>query len=128
MLGLAALVPLVKAAGVGSTALTRNEFGVTFEFGYVFAAIAAGVLAYDKYFGLSTGWIRYIQTQLVLEGALDELGYDWVSFLAKLDAQNPSTDQIQTIIQRLRSFIVMGSSVYISGFCDGPKRVRTSAK
>ena len=40
-----------------------NTAHIAFELGYVFAAIAAGLIAFDKYFGLSTGWIRYIQTQ-----------------------------------------------------------------
>jgi hypothetical protein len=38
--------------------------------------MAAGVIAFDKYFGLAIGWIR---TELALEAALGELRYDWVA-------------------------------------------------
>jgi SMODS and SLOG-associating 2TM effector domain 2 len=120
LLGLAALIPLLKAAGIGQSESTLpaqgapqtqplgpNTMRIAFELGYVFAAVAAGIIAFDKYFGLSTGWIRYIQTELALEGALDELHYDWVALLAKIQGQNPTPEQAQTMIQRLRSFIVL---------------------
>jgi hypothetical protein len=121
-LGLAALAPLLKAAGVGLGRLTAstqgqvqtqpqspNPAGNILELGYVLAAIAGGLLAFDKYFGLSTGWIRYIQTELSLDGALDELHYDWVALLAKIQGENPTPDQVQAMIQRLRSFIVLAN-------------------
>ncbi len=117
LLGLAALIPLLKAAGIGQSGSTLpapqtqpqgpNTMRIAFELGYVFAAVAAGIIAFDKYFGLSTGWIRYIQTELALEGALDELHYDWVALLAKIQGQNPTPEQAQAMIQRLRSFIVL---------------------
>lgn len=110
LLGLAALIPLLKAALSSANIVPAGRMNIAFELGYVFAAVAAGVIAFDKYFGLSTGWIRYIQTQLALEGALDELQYDWVALLAKIQGQNPATDQCQSMIQRLRSFIVLVNS------------------
>lgn len=107
LFGLAALIPLLKAAISGSGIIPAGQMNIAFESGYVFAAIAAGVIAFDRFFGLSSGWIRYIQTQLALEGALDELHYDWVALLAKIQGQTPTPEQVQTMIQRLRSFIVL---------------------
>jgi hypothetical protein len=110
LLGLAALIPLLKAALSSAGIVPAGRMNVAFELGYVFAAIAAGVIAFDKYFGLSTGWIRYIQTELALEAALDELQYDWVALLAKIQGQNPAAEQCQAMIQRLRSFVVLVNS------------------
>ena len=110
LLGLAALIPLLKAALSTAGIVPAGRMNIAFELGYVFAAIAAGVIAFDKYFGLSTGWIRYIQTQLALEGGLDELQYDWVALVARIQGQNPATEQCQAMIQRLRSFIVLVNS------------------
>jgi hypothetical protein len=92
LFGLAALLPLLKASGIwqrqpGAAAQERE---IPFELGYVAAAAAAGLMAFDRYFGLSTGWIRYIQTELAMENALDELQYDWVSLLAKVQGVNPT--------------------------------------
>jgi hypothetical protein len=103
LFGLAALFPLAKAAA------GQMESRVPFELGYVAAALAAGAIAFDRYFGLSTGWIRYIQAELTLEAALDELHYDWVALLAKTQSANPSPEQVQAIIQRLRAFIVFAN-------------------
>jgi hypothetical protein len=110
LLGLAALIPLLKAALSSASIAPAGRMNIAFELGYVFAAIGAGVIAFDKYFGLSTGWIRYIQTELALEGALDELQYDWVALLAKVQGQTPAAEQCQAMIQRLRSFVVLVNS------------------
>ena len=120
LLGLAALIPLLKAAGLGQPQPAvvvpgqpaappqgTNYTDIPFELGYAFAAVAAGMIAFDKYFGLSTGWIRYIQTQLALQSAVDELQYDWVALLAKVQGQAPAPEEAQTMIQRLRSFMVL---------------------
>jgi hypothetical protein len=107
LFGLAALIPLVKATDFWqhqTSGSTSRSTQIPFELGYVFAAMAAGLMAFDRYFGLSTGWIRFIQTQLVLEGALDELQYDWVALLAK-HGVTPASEQVQAMIQRLRTFI-----------------------
>jgi hypothetical protein len=108
--GLAALIPLLKATGLwqeqpGSQTAGQRSSQIPFELGYVAAALAAGFIAFDKYFGLSTAWIRFIQTELVLEGALDELRYDWVALLAKTQSANPAPEQVQAMIQRLRAFV-----------------------
>src|SRR5271157_1930311 len=76
------------------------------QWGYVVFAIAAGCVLGDKLFGFSTGWIRFIKTQLILEGALTELRYDWLAFFAKLSGDAPTQEEIQTLIQRLKAFVV----------------------
>lgn len=136
LFGLAALMPLIKAMGVAeeqSQSPTQgqaqeqqiqgetkgyNPIRVPYELGYVFAALAAGLIAFDKFFGLSTGWIRYIQTQMAIEGALDELHYDWVALMTKTQGVNPAPEQVQAMIQRLRAFVV---------FVDGQTQQETQA-
>jgi len=76
------------------------------QWGYVVFAIAAGFVLGDKLFGFSTGWIRFIKTQLTLESALAELRYDWLALFAKLSGDVPTQEQIQTLIQRLKAFVV----------------------
>jgi hypothetical protein len=76
------------------------------QWGYVVFAIAAGFVVGDKLFGFSTGWIRFIKTQLTLESALTELRYDWLALFAKLSGDVLTQEQIQTLIQRLKTFVV----------------------
>lgn len=77
------------------------------QWGYVVFAIAAGFVLGDKLFGFSTGWIRFIKTQLTLESALAELRYDWLALFAKLSGDVLTQEQIQTLIQRLKAFVVL---------------------
>jgi hypothetical protein len=114
LFGLAAPLPLIKATGVWqeqpeSGAPEQRSGRVPFELGYVAAALAAGFIAFNRYLGLSTGWIRFIQTELALESGLDELRYDWVALLAKTGSANPGPERVQAMIQRLRTFMVFAN-------------------
>lgn len=75
------------------------------QWGYISFATAAAFLAADKFYGFSTGWVRYIKTQLALERALADLRYDWVILTAKVANQQPNADQIQAIVQKLKEFV-----------------------
>ncbi|MGH9396694.1 MAG: SLATT domain-containing protein [Terriglobia bacterium] len=101
-IGIGSLLPLVGAASVG---LGWDAKKIPFGFGYVAFALAAGCLGYDKYFGLSTGWLRYIKTQLALEAGLDQLRLDWMSLIAKVQGNKPTPDQIQVLLKRLQIFV-----------------------
>ena len=86
-----ALCPLIDATKIVGDKILLGQWG------YVSIALAAAIVGYDKYFGLSTGWMRYIVTQLSLEKALKEFQYDWVF----LNAQGANTP---TLLQRIKDF------------------------
>lgn len=75
------------------------------QWGYVFFALALAIYWYDKLFGLSTGWMRYIATQMAVEKALKEFQYDWLILRtqpsSQADAQNANT---QALLQKMRDF------------------------
>ncbi|MGH9449398.1 MAG: SLATT domain-containing protein [Terriglobia bacterium] len=102
LIGIGSLLPLVVTAGIG---LGWNVKRIPFSFGYVAFALAAGCLAYDKYFGLSTGWLRDIKTQLALETGLDRLRLDWIALIAKVQGNKPTPDQVQDLLKRLQVFV-----------------------
>jgi hypothetical protein len=77
------------------------------QWGYIAFAAAAACVAADKSYGFSTGWIRFMKTQLALERALSDLHYDWMGLVAKLADQQPTSDQIQVMVQRLKDFVVL---------------------
>jgi hypothetical protein len=87
------LFPLVDAALQDSLMLG--------QWGYVVIASAAALVLYDKFFGLSSGWMRYMVTELSLQRALREFQYDWNILIAQ---QQPSKDNAVALLQRLKDF------------------------
>jgi len=44
--------------------------GMKLEWGYLAFALAGAAMAFDRFFGLSTAWMRYITAELALQGIL----------------------------------------------------------
>jgi hypothetical protein len=96
------LVPLVKA--ILTTETVRRlpfDFG---QVGYLLLAIAAGCVAMDRFFGYSTGWIRYITTALALEKSLDEFRLEWARHIAKLRGAAPTAAELDQLILTCETF------------------------
>jgi hypothetical protein len=101
-----ALLPLVIAAASRfGESETRLKALIDAQWGYIAFATAAACVAADKFYGFSSGWIRYMKTQLALEGALTDLRYDWIALVAKLPNQQATADQVQLMLQRLKDFV-----------------------
>ena len=54
--------------------------------GYVLLALAAACVAFDRFFGVSSGWMRYMIAAQRLQGRLDRFQYEWTAICA--DAAN----------------------------------------
>ncbi|MBI4552389.1 MAG: SLATT domain-containing protein [Candidatus Latescibacteria bacterium] len=93
-----ALCPLIDATKIVQNTLSLGQWG------YVSLALAAAFVSYDRYFGLSTGWMRNIITQMSLEKALNELQYDWAILLAQHQGLQPPQDRSRILLQRLKEF------------------------
>ena len=77
------------------------------QWGYIAFASAGACVAADKFYGMSSCWIRYMKTQLVLEAALTDLRYDWFALLAKVEKQQPTPEQVQAMLQKMKEFVVL---------------------
>jgi len=75
------------------------------QLGYFFLALAAACVAFDRFFGFSSGWMRYITTMMTLERALSAFRFDWAMMAAKFGKEDPTPDQVQAMIQRLKEFL-----------------------
>lgn len=99
---LGGLVPIVKATMTPeSVARLHFDFAQT---GYLLIAIAAGCVGMDRFFGYSTGWIRYITTALALEKSLEEFRLEWVRHIAKLRGAAPSEGELDGMILTCETF------------------------
>jgi hypothetical protein len=82
---LGGLVPLIKAIAPPGIPIINSKDGFDFgQLGYLLIAIAAAWIALDRFFGFSSGWIRYITTALSIERSLDEFRLEWARVTATL--------------------------------------------
>ena len=87
--------PLLDAAAPGPS---RTAWG------YVLLALAAACIAFDRFFGLSSGWMRSMTTAQALERRLGQLQYDWALECARSAARTVDPKQAQTRLTLLRAF------------------------
>ena len=69
------------------------------QLGYVLLALAGGLVLFDRYFGFSTGWMRYITAALKLERSLGEFRLEWARLNAQRTGNPPTPEQAEELIQ-----------------------------
>jgi hypothetical protein len=108
--GLGGLLPIVSATGVFSSGLPEAQRQLrnlqVNQVGYLCFGLAAAFLAFDKYFGYSTGWMRYITTAMSLETALRNFRLDWARATSGLAGSPPSGATLETLLQKIQDFCV----------------------
>ena len=90
-----AMQPVLDAAGPG-----RGEPA----WGYVLLALAAACVGFDRFFGLSSGWMRTMTTAQALRRRLELLQYDWAVECAKAATRTVDGKQVLTRVGLLRAF------------------------
>ena len=89
-----ALQPLLDAAAPGPS---RTAWG------YVLLALAAACIGLDRFFGISSGWMRSMTTAQALERRLEQLQYDWAAECARTAARTVDPKQAQNRLALLRA-------------------------
>jgi SMODS and SLOG-associating 2TM effector domain 2 len=93
---------VLKAAGVEWP--SKNiDFG---QLGYVSAALAAATLGLDRYFGFSSGWVRYILADLNIRKALAEFQMNWIIANTCLENDAEETKCARKRLQLLKDFSI----------------------
>lgn len=133
---LGGLTPIISALGGSTIRLMNGELNIYVgQLGYLFLGLAAACVAFDRYFGFSSGWMRYISTKMTLEKQLTEFRFDWAMMIAKFGGKSPTPDQVQLIIQRLKEFLVLVNTdveqetlAWISEFKSNLAEIEKTAK
>jgi hypothetical protein len=73
---------LTAVAGGVLPLVSGSVHGINPNLGYIFLAIAAGCVAFDHFFGLSSGWMRDIAALQALQGRLAQFQLDWARWQA----------------------------------------------
>lgn len=106
---LAGILPIL------SQILIKND-GKTFiapAWASVFLGVAGAMLALDRFFGFSSGWIRYIAAELRLHKLLEEYELDWQKEKVNLKNEPPSNKQAIKMLDMAKSFITQVNDVVI---------------
>jgi hypothetical protein len=67
-------------------------------------ALVAGALAIDRFFGFSSGWMRFMATELRARRALDDFELEWEAARASWGDAPPTSEQVQDMIARATRF------------------------
>jgi SMODS and SLOG-associating 2TM effector domain 2 len=67
-------------------------------------AMGAACIGFDRFFGVSSGWMRSMTTAQALERRLEQLQYDWAAECARSAARTVDPKQVQNRLALLRSF------------------------
>lgn len=97
---LGGLIPILVIALVddGTERLRLNQWG------YFAVGLAAFWLAWDRFAGSSSGWMRYITTAMALETLLEEFRHDWRRLSAQRAASATDPSWLTVRLERIKAF------------------------
>ena len=87
---------LLGSAGALEPIVTATSFGsVQAKWGYLLLGAAAACVAFDRFFGVSTGWMRCMQSAQLLQTLVEKFQYDWIApYLIDTDSAPPLADRL----------------------------------
>jgi hypothetical protein len=74
------------------------------KWGYVALGVAAACLGLDKFFGFSTGWVRYISAAQDIQKQLYAFQIDWARAMSKLGGNAPTPLEVDGFLQIAKDF------------------------
>ncbi|HEV2294326.1 MAG TPA: SLATT domain-containing protein [Tepidisphaeraceae bacterium] len=96
------IVPFITTTGLVDPS-AKNDWS---QVGYVFLGLAAGSIALDRFFGFSSGWIRYMTTALLLQRLITEFEMDWIALNAHLSTDQHEPDKRELLLRRIQVFLI----------------------
>ncbi len=106
---LAAVVPLIAQMAQGNTSpvaalrdlqLVIQEPALT----AVLLAVAGAALALDKFFGFSTGWVRFIKAGQQLRDSMEDFELEWETQRASRGGMEPTPQEVASALALARTF------------------------
>lgn len=113
--GVAALLPLIAQIGErdgGSVIAVLENVGALEPVSITIAlALAAGALVVDRVWGASSGWLRFIATELKLRDHLEAFELDWQRERARWQGQPPTHAQVDAMFDKLTVFTAQVNAI-----------------
>jgi SMODS and SLOG-associating 2TM effector domain 2 len=111
---LGGLVPLLSAAGLVQIVLryysVNDPISIQLaelhfnQLGYVLIGFAAGCVAFDRFFGFSTNWMRYIGAAMRIETARVKFAFEWEHLVAPLKGRDPNDNEVRELLEAIEKF------------------------
>lgn len=101
--GIAGLLPIVSQILLS---LSREDISISPAWATVALALAAGLIAFDRFFGCSSSWLRYSVADGRLQELLRAFQLDWqiASEARKAAGANTQEDLVAVMLKRARAF------------------------
>jgi hypothetical protein len=77
----------------------------------VLLGIVGALLLMDRFFGFSTGWMRYIDAELKLRQITQEFQLDWEAERAVLRGDEPTREQALAMLARCKAFATQVNTI-----------------
>lgn len=103
----AALLPTLGEIFAGEKGKSSIPAGWT----AIMLGTVGALLLLDRLFGFSTGWMRYISTELQIRQIAQELQIDWEAERASWQGKPPDKDQILQTMARFKTFTVQINNI-----------------
>jgi len=84
--------------------------------GYVFFAIGAAFVSFDRYYGFSSSWMRFASTQLSLEMFLREFQFDWVLLQSQTFSAASSIQKLKEFTGKVDGIVKQETDAWINDF------------
>jgi len=95
---LGGLVPLLHGADVQLPFMDKPGYG------YIYLALAAACLGLDRFFGLSSAWMRDLRTSMAMQRDLAEFQMDWAMAWPALRDGDPNDATQRELLTLLKRF------------------------
>ncbi|MCA9773065.1 MAG: SLATT domain-containing protein, partial [Myxococcales bacterium] len=106
LVALGGLDPVLKASGFGICDLIPPLAGAPVceaDWGYLAFALAGAAILFDRFFGVSTGWMRSVTTALAIQRRLRAFQLEWNTLAAKLSTP-PSAGEVAVALDAVHRF------------------------
>ncbi|MDU0457641.1 MAG: SLATT domain-containing protein [Geobacteraceae bacterium] len=84
--------------------------------GYVFLAIGAALVGFDRLYGFSSSWMRFTSTQLSLEMLLKEFQFDWLLMQSQPFSETTSIQKLKDFASKLDGIVKQETDAWITDF------------
>lgn len=96
---LGGLAPLLSSDNKETACLLYNAD----RWGYILIALAGAFMLFDRYFGFSASWMRYMTAQMALQRNLEKFQLAWAVWRISVQANTPTPEQQSAAIALMTS-------------------------
>lgn len=100
MTALAGVIPILTEMGV-----TIMGSQINAGWASVSVAAAGGLVLFDRFFGFSTGWIRFTATMMKVRNLINLFDMDRVIICSSWTEDGPDKEQIRIILERCKQLV-----------------------